>query len=100
MGRGAEKWGTLQEKSPICLSCSCLFPSLSHTLENTLLHVDALWMNLTGIKMLHTNQPHLLKNEILSNQQELDRQLQIFQALIDLVDMCSGFHNFSRETES
>lgn len=74
-------------------------PFLSHTLENAL-HVDPLWMNLTGIKILHTNQTHLLKNEILSSQQELDKQFQIFHAFIDIVDMCSGFHNFRRKTES
>lgn len=44
-------------------------------MEKILLHVDPLWMNLTGIKIFHTKQPHLLKNEILSSQQELDRWL-------------------------
>lgn len=74
-GDSCRKMENVGEKSPICLSCSCLFPSLSHTLENTLLHVDPLRVNLTRIKMLHTKQPHLLKSEILSSLQELDRQL-------------------------
>lgn len=67
---------TSEEKNEeICLCCSkkshlpvllVSIPFFSHTLENAL-HVDPLWMNLTGIKILHTNQPHLLKNEILSS---------------------------------
>jgi len=73
--------------------------NMSQYLNELNVMVNLSWLTLTQIKILHINQHHLLKNLILSSQQELDRQLQIFQALFGIVDISSRLHNLSRKTE-